>query len=79
MDSMRSSLMTVLTFPLPAGRPPRRNGVLHFLNGLADGVREGMATAARYDVLARKTDAELARLGLRREDVPRIALLDPAH
>jgi hypothetical protein len=71
--------MTVLTLPLPAGRPPRRNGILHFLNGLADGVREGMAVAARYDTLARKTDDELALIGLRREDLPRAALLDRTH
>ena len=68
--------MTVLTFPLSARRPARRNGILGFLNGLARGVREGIAVAGRYDTLAQKTDAELARIGLRREDVPRAALSD---
>ncbi len=67
--------MTVLTLPLPAGRPAPRNGILRFLNGLADGVREGIAVATRYDTLAQKTDDELALMGLRREDVPRAALL----
>ena len=67
--------MTMLTLPLPAGRPARRNGILRFLNDLADGVREGILVAGRYDLLAQKTDAELARIGLRREDVPRAALL----
>jgi hypothetical protein len=67
--------MTVLTLPLPAGRPARRNGILHFLNSLANGVREGIAVATRYDTLAQKTDGELALMGLRREDVPRAALL----
>jgi hypothetical protein len=71
--------MTVLTLPLPAGRPPRRNGILTFLNGLADGVREGFAVATRYDTLAQKTDDELALIGLRRADVPRIALLGRPH
>jgi len=66
--------MTVLTFPLPARDPAPRNGILRFLNGLADGMREGIAVAGRYDILAQKTDAELAQLGLRREDVPRAAL-----
>ena len=66
--------MTVLTFPLPARRPARRNGILRFLNNLADVLREGIAVAGRYDTLAQKTDAELAQLGLRREDVPRAAL-----
>ena len=68
--------MTSLTLPLPSGRGNRGNGgFLRFLNGLADGLREGVALARRYDSLAQKSDAELARLGLRREDVPRAALL----
>ena len=67
--------MTMLSLPLPAGRPARRNGILSFLNDLADGVREGIVIAARYDALAQKTDGELARIGLRREDIPRAALL----
>jgi len=67
--------MTMLTLPLPAARPERRNGILRFLNGFAEGVREGVTIAARYDTLAQKTDNELARIGLRREDIPRAALL----
>ncbi len=67
--------MTSLTLPFPSGRPTRGNAIMRFLNGLADGLREGIALAARYDRLAQKSDAELARLGLRREDVPRAALL----
>ena len=67
--------MTGLTLPFPSGRPARGNGVMRFLSGLAVGVREGIALAARYDSLAQKSDEELARLGLRREDVPRAALL----
>ena len=67
--------MTVLTFPLSAARPARRTGILGFLNNLAGGVREGITVAGRYDALAQKTDAELAQLGLRREDIPRAALL----
>jgi hypothetical protein len=76
MDSAKGTYpMTVLTLPLRAGRPECRNGILHFLNSLADGVREGVAIAGRYDTLAQKTDNELARIGLRREDIPRAALL----
>jgi len=48
---------------------------MRFLNGLADGVREGIALAARYDTLSHKSDQELARMGLRRQDVPRAAVL----
>jgi uncharacterized protein YjiS (DUF1127 family) len=57
--------------PLPSGRGTRRRGVRRFLSELVDGLREGHALATRYDTLARKSDAELARLGLKREDIPR--------
>ena len=63
--------MTALTFPLPSGRGTRPVGVMQFLSDLVYGVREGHALAVRYDVLSHKSDAELARIGLRREDVPR--------
>ena len=57
--------------PLPSGRGTRRLGILRFFSELVDGLREGHALATRYDALARKSDAELARLGLKREDIPR--------
>jgi hypothetical protein len=57
--------------PLPSGRGTRRIGVLRFFSELVDGLREGHALATRYDILARKSDAELARLGLTRQDIPR--------
>jgi hypothetical protein len=66
--------MTALTMPFPSGRPTRGSGVLKFLSGLAAGVRDGLAVAARYDKLARLSDSDLARLGLQREDIPRVAL-----
>lgn len=50
------------------------------LERLADGLRQvllgigdGLAAARRYERLAAMSDAELARLGLAREDVPRFA------
>jgi uncharacterized protein YjiS (DUF1127 family) len=70
--------MNSLTLPLPSGRPTRGTGIMSFFNSLvslAEGVREGLALAARYDNLAIKSDEELARIGLRRQDVPRAALL----
>ena len=66
--------MTTLTMPFPSGRPTRGSGVLKFLFGLGAGIRDGLAVAARYDKLARLTDSDLARLGLQREDIPRVAL-----
>ncbi len=67
--------MNTLTLPFPSGRHTGRSGILRFLSSLVDGIRDGLALAARYDRLARMSDAELARLGLRREDVPRAALI----
>jgi hypothetical protein len=58
--------------PLPSGRGTRRLGVLRFFSELAHGLREGHTLATRYDTLARKSDTELARLGLKREDIPRV-------
>lgn len=66
--------MTTLTLPFPSGRGNGGNGVVRFLSGLADGIRDGLALAARYDRLACMSDAELARLGLRRKDIARAAL-----
>ena len=66
--------MTSLTMPFPSGRGTRPSGIKKFLAGLVGGVREGLAVAARYDQMVRLSDSELARLGLRREDVPRAAL-----
>ena len=68
--------MTTLTLPLPSGRGTgaRRFSVLRFLNDFADGLREGLALARRYDTLTAMSDTELARLGLRRKDIPQAAL-----
>ncbi len=38
------------------------------------GAREGLEIEARYDVLARKSDADLAAIGLTRSDVTQAAL-----
>jgi hypothetical protein len=68
--------MTTLTVPFPSGRGAgtRRFSLLRFLNDFADGLREGIALAKRYDALDSMSDTELARLGLRREDIPQAAL-----
>jgi hypothetical protein len=65
--------MTTLTLPFPSGRGAgtRRLGVLKFFSELFEGIREAQELAGRYDTLARKSDSELARLGLKREDIAR--------
>jgi hypothetical protein len=41
---------------------------------LLEAVSEGFNKAELYERLARKSDAELAALGLRREDLPRFVM-----
>jgi hypothetical protein len=68
--------MTTATLPLPSGRGTgaRRFSILGFLNDFADGVRDGLELARRYDTLTAMSDVELARLGLRRQDIPQATL-----
>jgi hypothetical protein len=67
--------MSTLTLPFPSGRGTGRSGgFMRFLSDLADGIRDGLALAARYDRLSRMSDAELARLGLSRIELPHAAL-----
>lgn len=39
-----------------------------------DGIGEARAMAERFKVLSRMTDSQLARLGLKREDIPKAVL-----
>ncbi|MBI3433983.1 MAG: DUF1127 domain-containing protein [Proteobacteria bacterium] len=47
------------------------------LSALIEGIGEGRTLHGRYIELARKSDTELARIGLRREDIARAAVLGP--
>jgi hypothetical protein len=66
--------MTALTLPFPSGRGSREPGFWETVSDFVAAIREGLATAARYEAMECKTDAELAQLGLRRADIPRVAL-----
>jgi uncharacterized protein YjiS (DUF1127 family) len=63
--------MTTLAMRLPSGREARRGT---FFATLMGAIEEGLLKAERYQALSRKTDAELADLGLRREDLPRTVM-----
>jgi len=63
--------MNMLTFELPSGRAPRGQPILA---ALLSAFEEGFGKARRYQTLARKSDAELAELGLAREDLPRVVM-----
>jgi len=45
------------------------------LGSLLAAASEGINKATLYERLVRKSDAELAALGLRREDLPRVVML----
>jgi len=45
-----------------------------YIGAVIDGVLEARTIAGRYDRLARMSNAELARLGLTRQDIPSAAV-----
>jgi uncharacterized protein YjiS (DUF1127 family) len=53
-------------------------GASHTLGEIAvalfEGIAEGREMAARYERLSRMSNSELARLGITRQDIPRVAV-----
>ena len=62
--------MSTLSLPLPSGRHVRRSRVLDLGIQVVAGIRDGLRMLRRYKALAYKTDVELARIGLKRENIP---------
>jgi hypothetical protein len=48
--------------------------ILTTLATVTSAVEDGFNKAEQYEVLARKSDSELAALGLKREDLPRFVM-----
>jgi len=67
--------MTALTLTIPTPAKIQRSGI-RLLTNLFEGIREGCELASRYEAFARKSDFELARLGLKREDIPRAVMFN---
>ena len=63
--------MTTATLPLASSAA---YGLTRLAVDVFDGVMEGREIATRYERLSRLTNAELARLGLTRQDIPRVAV-----
>ncbi len=63
--------MTTLSLPFPSGRATRRASVFHVVSEFFAGVGEGIKAAKRYQTLVIKSDDELARIGLKRENLVR--------
>jgi len=66
--------MTALALQFPSGRDYPRRSFTRFVLNLINGFREAQDIANRYAQLSHLSDAELAALKMRREDLPRIAL-----
>lgn len=62
--------MTTAALGMPSGRNTRRGILSTFIAAVVEGLRN----ADCYQTLARKSDAELVELGVRREDLPRIVM-----
>ncbi|MDQ2080687.1 DUF1127 domain-containing protein [Xanthobacteraceae bacterium Astr-EGSB] len=63
--------MSTATLALPR---PRRLRVFEFLANVIAGMQDGLRISRRYHELAAMTDAELAGLGLTRQDIARVAI-----
>ncbi len=62
------------TAALPRFSMPTRPRLFQLAVDVFEGIAEGREIAYRYERLARLTNAELARLGLTRYDIPRAAM-----
>ena len=66
--------MTTLTMTAGHSQPSRFATVLNAVNAFFAGIQEGREIWHRHDALARMSDAQLARHGLTRDDVPQAAV-----
>lgn len=69
-----SSLALSSGLPSRRVRIRRRSGVLTLIRHVVSAVREGLELATRYKMLAYLNDHELASIGLKREDIPRVVV-----
>jgi uncharacterized protein YjiS (DUF1127 family) len=71
--------MSLLALPSGPARPARRLGLIAWIREFVDAVREGLELATRYKLLAGLNDQELATIGLKREDIPRVVVSGWKH
>jgi hypothetical protein len=65
--------MNTLVLPRPAGRA-RQSRIVGLAAGLFGGLRDGVLMIRHYNALNSLSDAELARRGLGRQDLIRVAV-----
>ena len=66
--------MTTATLPGFTASPARPPRLVRLAVDVFEGIMEGRDIAYRYERLSRLSNAELARLGLTRQDIPRAAV-----
>jgi uncharacterized protein YjiS (DUF1127 family) len=66
--------MTTTTLLRLATTPERPNRLFGFFSAVIGGVIEAREIEARYNQLSHMSNAELAALGLSRQDIPRAAV-----
>ena len=66
--------MTTIALQFPSGRGYPRRSFTRLVLNLINGFREAQAISYRHAQLSHLSDAALAALKMRREDLPRIAL-----
>ena len=66
--------MSAIALQFPSGRDYPRRSFTRLVLNLINGFREAQEISYRYEQLSHLSDAELAARGMRREDLPRIAL-----
>jgi hypothetical protein len=66
--------MTTATLPRLPLRASAAGNLTRLAVDVFEGILEGREIATRYERLSRLTNAELARLGLSRQDLPRLAV-----
>jgi hypothetical protein len=71
--------MTTLALPRAARGFPRLRRFFGAVSEFLAGIRLARAMAARYNTLSRLSDAELARRGIAREDIPGLVVNGKYH
>ena len=66
--------MNTAILPRLAATPAQPSRLVRLAVDVFEGIMEGRDIAYRYERLSRLSNAELARLGLSRQDIPRAAV-----
>ena len=65
--------MATLVLRTPSAISAFLHKLVHVIDEFIEAIRDANAAATRYETLSRLSDAELARRGLTRGDIPQVA------